>query len=257
MLFKIRNRAASVMLNIKSRKRKIKISKEIKPYQVEHLQKSVDVACKWYGSPYGGFYIIPGLLKSSSIIYSFGIGKDISFDQTCIRKHGCNVFAFDPTPKSIEWLKKQKLPVQFHFYEYGISTSQTGFFEFYLPTNMKGVSGSLESQNLDVDQTDSVKVLMKSFDDIVNELKHSHIDVLKMDIEGAEYLALDPILSSGVTIDQILIEFHDRSFGMEYIKSRDSAKRLTEKGYFIFGSSVSYEEISFIHKRKLQNKHFL
>lgn len=251
MLFNIRNRAASVLLNIKSRKRKIKISKEIKPYQVEHLQKSVDIACKWYGSPYGGFYIYPKLLNPSSIIYSFGIGKDISFDQTCIHKHGCNVFAFDPTPKSIEWVKKQQLPIQFHFYEYGISTSQTGIYDFYLPSNVKGVSGSLESQNLDVDQTDSVKVLMKSFDDIVHELKHSHIDVLKMDIEGAEYLALDPILSSGVTIDQILIEFHDRSFNPDDIKSKESVLKLTERGYFIYACSVSYEEISFIHKRNL------
>jgi FkbM family methyltransferase len=251
MLNKIRDIAASVLLNYKSSRRKLKISKEVKPEQVVHLQKSVDIACEWYGSPYGGFYIYPALLNPLSIVYSFGIGKDISFDLACIRNHSCKVFAFDPTPKSIEWIKKQKLPGQFHFHEYGISTAQSGLFDFYLPSNSKGVSGSLEAQIQEVDKNDFIKVLMKSFCDIAQELGHSHIDVLKMDIEGAEYQALDTLLNSGVTIDQILIEFHDRSFGWEEIKSKEPVQKLTERGYLIFGCSTSHEEISFIHKRKL------
>lgn len=253
MLFKIRNKAASILLNIKSYRRKIKISKEIKPEQVAHLQKTVSLACKWYGSPYGGFYILPEFLNPSSIVYSFGIGKDISFDLACIRKHGCDVFAFDPTPKSINWVKQQKLPKQFHFHEYGISTSQTGLFDFYLPSNSKGVSASLEMQNQDVNQNDFIRVPMKSFGDIIQESGHTQIDVLKMDIEGAEYQALDPILNSGITIDQILIEFHDRSFGSEGIKSKESVQKLMEKGYLIFGCSSSFEEISFIHRRKINS----
>jgi len=34
----------------------------------------------WYGSPYGGFYVDPTLLDENSVVYSFGIGEDISFD---------------------------------------------------------------------------------------------------------------------------------------------------------------------------------
>ena len=37
---------------------------------------------------------------------------------------------------------------------------------------------------------------MKSLADIANELGHSHIDVLKMDIEGSEYEVIENILES-------------------------------------------------------------
>lgn len=53
---------------------------------------------------------------------------------------------------------------------------------------------------------------MKRLTDIVQELGHSHIDILKIDIEGSEYKILDSILSAPVQIDQILIEIHERFF---------------------------------------------
>ena len=38
----------------------------------------------------------------------------------------------------------------------------------------------------------------------------SRIDILKMDIEGAEYDVIDDIINSPVPIAQVLIEFHHR-----------------------------------------------
>ena len=42
------------------------------------------------------------LLNKESIVYSFGIGKEISFDLAIIEEFGLSVNAFDPTPNSIE-----------------------------------------------------------------------------------------------------------------------------------------------------------
>jgi hypothetical protein len=38
---------------------------------------------------------------------------------------------------------------------------------------------------------------------------HEHLDLLKVDIEGAEYGVIDQILDRGIPVRQILVEFHD------------------------------------------------
>lgn len=251
MITRFRDMLSEMLLNYLSSKRKNKIAKEIDPEFIAHFRIEVDLEPVWYGTSYGGFYILPELLHDSSIIYSFGIGKDISFDKACIKKHRCKVFAFDPTPKSINWIGRQKLPVNFQFYHFGISSAGSGYYDFYMPKHVKGVSGSLVLQN-DVAKENHISVLMKSFDDIAAELNHRHIDVLKMDIEGAEYAVLEKILASPVTIDQLIVEFHDRSFDLTVPKSREIVKKVIEGGYYIFGCSISFEEISFVHQRKLK-----
>ncbi len=250
MIEKIKNIINSARLNYASKKRKKLLSGQIDKKKVAHLVNTVNCDYEWYGSSYGGFYVNPKLLSSDSIIYSFGIGKDISFDLTCIKKHNCKVFAFDPTPKSINYIKNKKRSDLFTFFDWGISDLKSGLVDFYLPANPKGISGSLIKIN-GVNPKNSIKVKMKLFDEITGELGHQHIDVLKMDIEGSEYTVLEKILDSKVTIDQILVEFHDRLFDLNNYKSKEIIKKLNEKGYEIFAGSISYEEISLIHKNKL------
>jgi len=250
MLQRIREKLNSIRLNYQSRKRERKLSQEIDIKKIAHLDATVNCDHKWYGNNYGGFFINPSLLNSGSIVYSFGIGKDISFDKTCIKKHKCTVYAFDPTPKSIHFISQQNLPDSFHFFSYGISDGESGIYKFFLPENPRGVSGSLVDTEV-VSTQRSIDVEMKSFADIVGALGHKHIDVLKMDIEGSEYTVLEKILESDVTIDQLLIEFHDRLFDQENYRSKEIVKKLNNNGYEVFAASKTYEEISFIHKRKL------
>lgn len=209
-----------------------------------HFKIEVKSNHVWYGNTYGGFYLCPELLNENSIIYSFGIGEDISFDNAIIKTHNCNVFGFDPTPKSINWIKSQKINDKFHFYEFGIS-SKSGSIEFYLPKNPEHVSGSIIAQK-NIDIMKKVNVEMKSLKDITNELGHKHIDVLKMDIEGSEYDVIENILDSEISITQILIEFHDRFFENGYFKSKEVINKMNRSGYKIFAISDSFEEISFI-----------
>lgn len=214
-----------------------------------YLKKSISCKDKWYGSDYGGFYICPELINKKSIIYSFGIGEDISFDMALINHHNCYVFGFDPTPRSINWIKSQNLPENFHFYGYGIS-NKSGFMDFYLPKNPEHVSGSIVVQN-HLDRKEKITVKMKTFEDISLELGHKHIDILKMDIEGAEYKVIESILKSNVTITQILIEFHYRFVEDGKQRTKEVIRKLKEYGYKIFAVSDSLEEISFINENAL------
>jgi FkbM family methyltransferase len=232
-----------IRLNTLSFLRKLRINLVIDKHVVEHFK--INYACrrKWYGNSYGGFYLNPDLIDENSVIYSFGIGKDISFDRKVMRKHRCKVFGFDPTPKSIDYINGIRISPLFHFFPFGISTS-TKMEDFYLPKN-KAVSGSVIMSDF-TDREKTIRVQMKTFSDIVAELGHEKIDVVKMDIEGLEYEVIESILKSGVQIRQFLVEFHDRMFDDEKVKSKQTVDLLSHYGYKLFAVSLSYEEVSFI-----------
>jgi len=225
--------------------RKLKLFIITQPEKVNHLKVKIRCRKKWYGSNYGGFYLNPDKINENSIVYSFGIGKDITFDKRIMKKHGCKVFAFDPTPKSIEYVDDSKPSSLFNFFRYGIGTT-TKIEKFYLPKNKHGVSGSMEI-NESLDENCFVEVPMRTIKDITSEFGHSKIDVLKMDIEGSEYVVLESILKSGINIGQILVEFHDRLVNSGEYRSKNIVNLLSEKGFNIFGISASYEEVSFIN----------
>lgn len=214
--------------------------------RVNHLKINLKCSRCWYGNLYGGFFVNPDILNNESVIYSFGIGEDISFDKDIINNHGCHVFGFDPTPKSIKWVKEQKVPDKFFFYEFGISNFD-GITDFFLPKNREYVSGSIIVQD-NINPADKIRVQMRSLKSIAKEFGHKKIDVLKMDIEGAEYEVLEDVIKSEVPVSQIVVEFHERFVENGKHKTAEIVKKLIISGYAIFAVSDSYEEVSFINK---------
>lgn len=95
-----------------------------------------------HGNEYGGWTICPDGVTKNSIVYSFGIGEDISFDLSLIEKYDCQVYGFDPTPKSVSWISNQKLPSNFRFYKVGLSDTDS-LVKFYPPENENNVSYSV------------------------------------------------------------------------------------------------------------------
>jgi FkbM family methyltransferase len=246
MLQRLKSKLNATRLNLQAAIRKNQLSRSIKPEEVSHFAKTITCPHQWYGSSYGGFYLNPKLLKPSSVVYSFGIGEDISFDLKVIKNHHCKVFAFDPTPRTIRWISSQKLPSEFIFQDVGLSET-SGMVSFNIPANPKRISGSLLKLGAE-EQYKSIEVMMKSLEQLAKENGHNHIDLLKMDIEGAEYEVIGSILASDIKIDQLLVEFHDRCFDMKSPRSIQTVEALKKHGFELFAASKSFEEISFIRK---------
>src|SRR5436190_1739795 len=102
---------------------------------------SIDRPLEWHGSSYGGRMILANSLHASSVVYSFGIGRDISFDESIIEKYGCDVHGFDPTPGAIDFVR-QRDPPRFILHEFGLSDA-TGQATLYPPVDARHVTGSL------------------------------------------------------------------------------------------------------------------
>lgn len=184
-------------------------------------------------------------LSSRSLVYSAGIGDDISFDLDIIKTFGSTVYGFDPSPLSIAWVEKYNLPVEFRFLPYAIS-DRDGTMFLYPPENPKSTSFSLVDY-AKTSSSDAFEVPVRRISSIMKEFGHSHIDLLKLDIEGGEYMVLEDIAESDIRPEQIIVEFHHRFYKKGISKTKHALKLLKASGYKIVYIDPRGYVYSFIH----------
>lgn len=203
-------------------------------------------AREWLGSEGARWCICPRHLGTKSIVYSFGIGDDISFDLALIQKFGVTVHAFDPTPRAAEWLAGREVPDRFVVHRIGLAAFD-GVATFSPPKDERHVSYSTVPRGGD----GAVKAPVRRLSTILVELGHRELDLLKVDIEGGEYEVLADILSSEIPIHQILVEFHHRWPEIGVRRTREAIASLNARNFWIFDVAPSGEEYSFIRMSSL------
>ena len=201
---------------------------------------------KRFGSEYGGWNVVAASINSGSVVYSFGIGEDASFDTELIAEFGLTVHAFDPTPKSIQWVKNQGFSSKFVMHEYGLAAFD-GIAFFNPPENEEHVSHTLLDRP--ATKTKAISVPVKKLSTIMEELGHEHIEILKVDIEGAEYDVINDMDRSGIIPNQVLVEFHHEFPGVGAKMTKDAINKLRSIGYLLFSLSSTKKECCFIHKQ--------
>ena len=165
---------------------------------------------KRYGTQYGGKFVDVSKINNSSIVYSFGLGDDITFDLELIENFGCNIYGFDPTPRSMKYILDTYLPKEFTFLPLGLDGVNK------LLTFRKPPRDDYMSYTPDKEHTD-LTALVLDLSTIMKLYNHTHIDILKMDIEGSEYNVIENLLKNKIYPDQILVEFHDPNLDKKYI----------------------------------------
>lgn len=194
------------------------------------------------GTHYGGWFVPTNMnLNENSIIYSGGVGEDISFDLILSDKFNSNIFLIDPTEKSKKHYEEtinyfhNRIPflgnIQNDYYDKIINLKpnfnkinyiSTGLWnkkdilKFYKQENENYVSQSLIS-GMFGDIYDTVKV--DSIKNIMNFYNHEHIDLLKLDIEGAEIEVLEQMINDNIFPNILCVEFDLK------LKSKDSENK--------------------------------
>lgn len=185
-----------------------------------------------FGSEYGGYFLDATLVDSASVVYSLGVGRDISFDLALIAHTGAHVFAFDPTPEVAPWLDSQDPPPHFHFRAVGIA-GHDGDEAFYRPPRSDWISHSLVRADQYSSQFVALPVVRLS--EAMRLQGHRRIDLLKMDIEGAEYAVIEEIVRRRIPVTQILVEFHHRLSSIGTHRTREALVLLES-----YGMKISY-----------------
>lgn len=195
----------------------------------------------------GGWWFHPDAMGEDSIAWSLGIGEDVDFDLALIRRFHLRVDAFDPTPSTVEWLAAREMPESFHFHPWAV-TAADGVLKLYPRVRRDGSKSTVMYSMVagEPSRDDAIVVPAFCLQSIQAELGQQRLDLLKMDIEGAEYDVLDSLLESSVRPLQLLVEFHHRFAGVGLARTEEMIAKLRSRGYRIFAVSETGREVSFI-----------
>jgi len=209
---------------------------------------TIKIKSEKLGNKSEGWWIASDYMRLGGVVFSFGLGEDISFDLAIMSKYNSKVYGFDPTPKALRYVKSLNIEENFILKEYAVA-DKNGHLMFNLPENENHVSGSFA----DINSTNTITVEAKRLITILEELKltSSDIDILKMDIEGAEYDVIEDMIASKIFPKQVLIEYHHFFDSIINQKTKDNIRLLLDSRYELF--YIEGYNYSFIRKDLLND----
>jgi FkbM family methyltransferase len=182
------------------------------------------VMCERVGAGYGGWWVPAAILDSPGSAVLVGAGEDISADIE-LHRRGFVVICMDPTPRAIEHVRLQApLGDRFRFWPVALWDSRTTV-RLYEPRDAHHVSHSALNlqrtrQWIDVP---SVRLI-----DVLSAEGLSAVDLLKLDIEGAEHRVIRELLTSAPKPRSICVEF-DQPMSLRRILR--TVRLMQETGY--------------------------
>lgn len=143
-------------------------------------------------------------LTPDSIVVDLG-GYKGDFAAAISTKYKCSVYVFEPVKLFfLECQKRFKGEERIHCFNYGLSDIDGSF----TITNNNDGSSLIKSQPGSVCEE---KVIVKCFSKEMERLQIENIDLLKINVEGAEFPILTNILASGMAskIKHFQVQFHN------------------------------------------------
>lgn len=216
------------------------------------LRTDARVRTELLGSSYGGWYVAVDLLPASPRVLSIGIGTDLTFDRIMIDRFGASVVGCDPTPIAAETVAQTGLPAdRYAFLPVAVSDFDgRGTFEPVIEGT--GPSGCYRLARTRAGSGEAMAVDVRDIGSLVREHFPDGIDVLKMDIEGAEYEVVPALMESGARPAQILVEFHHRFAGRGVGATLKAVEALRQAGYALVRLSDQGPEYTFVHESALK-----
>lgn len=169
------------------------------------------------GTRYGGWWLDTKILGPQPLLIDCGLGEDISFPSAFLQRFSdARVIGVDPNPRSLAYCRA-RCPAGMEILPNAlwIRGGETLTFHLprrqdHLPQGADGVSGSLDSSHEYVAGGDCIETQTVDLDGLLARAGRAECEVLKLDIEGAEYALLDALIASGRirAARQVLVEFH-------------------------------------------------
>ncbi len=131
---------------------------------------------------YGNYVFDPRPINADSVVYSFGIGRNVSFDRAIALDGHCKVYLFDVSVNAIEFARQNDPGDSFECIVSAVWL-EDGESEIYGEIE----DGELENASFTNQRqaTISRKIPCRTIPSFMKDFGHQQIDILKMDIEGA------------------------------------------------------------------------
>lgn len=158
-------------------------------------------AAKWKGLNGDETFRLNYPLTENSVVFDIG-GYKGDFAANIYTKFSCNIYIFEPLPEFFNLCTKRfENNPKIHCYNFGLSSI----------TGEASISQEDDGSSLVKPNNDPLLIEIKELSSFLNERSISHIDLLKINIEGGEYELLPHIITSRVIdrVDFIQIQFHN------------------------------------------------
>ncbi len=157
----------------------------------------------WYADPKNRFYKTDFDINSSAVVFDLG-GFEGQWASDIYSRFNCEINVFEPVPQYADEIKERfKQNSKIKVYPYGLFNK-----------NMKtaiAIQGEGSSTLNKREDSSKTEIELVRFIDFVKDNSINAIDLMKINIEGAEYDLLDDIIDNGYlpNIDNLIIQFHD------------------------------------------------
>ena len=193
-----------------------------------------------------GWLLCHERIRRGALVFGLGVGRNIEFELGLIRDHGATVETFDPTPSSAAWLRTQQLPQGFRHHSWAVVAADGAIRLEQRKATRAGGAPMLSVVSSGRSNAETITVEGYRLSSVVARLQCGVPDLLRMDIEGAEYAVLDDMLETGILPRQLLVEFHHRFPQVGLEATRRAIARLRAAGYRIAAVSDTGREVTFL-----------
>ena len=192
-----------------------------------------------------GHSICADLLTPGSGVVDLGANYG-AFANATANRFQCNVYAVEASPQVFAEMPAGDLVKKFNVAICG----RSGVVTLNISSNHE-VSSLKQLDNWEYVNT--IQVQGSSLDEFLKRESIPRVDLLKVDIEGAEIEVFrscsDAFLRS---IDQITVEFHESVGGSSKTEVKEVLHRLQALGFFVFKlSRANFSDVLFLHRRRM------
>ncbi|NNF59135.1 MAG: FkbM family methyltransferase [Rhodothermaceae bacterium] len=190
-------------------------------------------------------YVFFDRLGPDSVVVDVGCGHEAELSEHLITTRGVQAFGVDPTRKHAPHLQALEARTDGRFTHLPVAVAaERGTLTFH--ESVENESGSLLTShaNVTADEIRTYEVETLTLADLA-ECVGGTADLLKLDLEGAEYALLDGVTGTDLDpFDQVLVEFHHHCVPD---RTAEDTHRLTErlKGFGMRTFEISHRDVLF------------
>jgi len=180
-------------------------------------------------------------ISPNSIVIDLGANEG-EFCGTIVKMFGCTVLAVEPLPNL--FTKIESSP---HIKKFNVCIApEKKMYTIYLP---KDQCASLYDGDEKLLSSKSIVVQGILFDDFLEENKIDAVDLLKVDIEGAE-LEMFELMKKDTfkKIKQVTVEFHDFIWPEMTPRVEKIKKHFKKNGFYCINFSLNNGDVLFVRK---------
>jgi len=187
---------------------------------------------KWFGDNGDKTHRLNYELNEDSVVFDLG-GFEGGWSADIVEKFNCNVYIFEPVQVYYEKIVDRfKSNSKVRAFNIGLCNKNELVDIFY-----NGDSSSMIFKTSTVE-----KIQIKNICDFLDDIKINKIDLIKINIEGAEFDLLDEIINRGYQdkFDNIQVQFH-KMFDDCYERRDAIRKKLSETHHLTYDYTFVWE----------------